>query len=153
VPNVSNMQTQSNKPAAPPNELPLTLSREERIAILRERVKVLRDGATFDRGRVSKPDPDIQYMWVNAREERQIYFQALGWEICRDSGVGTKYWKPDENQHRRADLILYMMPKELFYAHEAYKMLRGLDLTGEAADAAFASEIGREGVKMFKPVV
>lgn len=126
---------------------------KERIQLLRERVRVLRDGALFDRGAIKRPDPNKQYCWVNAREERQTFYQALGWEVVTDPSIGTLYWKKDENRHRRADLVLYQIDREIFLAYEAEKILRNLDLTGDAADEAFAIEMRKHGTRAFKPPV
>lgn len=128
----------------------LAKEHEEKIQLLRERVKILRDGALLDRGKVLNPDPSKRYCWVNAKEDRQLTYQAMGWELVRLPDK-TKYWKADENQHRRADLILYQIDEELFLAIQAYNMIRGLDLTGEAADEAFAATVKQHGARAFKP--
>jgi hypothetical protein len=141
-------------PPPPPSNAPApALSKEEKIAILRQQARVLRDGALFDRGRIKNPNPAKQYCWVNVREERQVFFQSMGWDVCKDPNIGTLYWKPDEHRHRRADLVLYDIDFELWQAFEAQKQLDGLNLTGEAADQAFAANIARSGVRVYKPPV
>lgn len=151
MPDVVVKPPQTDKP--PMGEIPKGLSEAEKVKILRERVKVLRDGAMFDQGRIKTPNPAKQYCWVNIREERQTFYQALGWEVVRDPDIGTLFWKKDENRHRRADLVLYQIDRELFYAFEAEKILRNLDLTGDAADEAFALEMKKHGARLYKPPV
>jgi hypothetical protein len=140
-------------PSAPPPAPLAALSESERIEELRRRVKVLRDGSLFNRGSIANPDRNKQYCWVNVREERQVFFQARGWDLCTDPNIQTKYWKPDEHRHRRADLVLYEMPFELWQAFEAQKHLDGLNLTGKEAQARFASDLERSGVRPYIPRV
>lgn len=100
-----------------PERDPAEVELERKVALL-QRARVVRENARAMRGSIQGMKPDLVYIWVNIREERQIYFQNLGYELCKDPEVVSK-WKRDDGAHRRGDLILYQVPKDL---HEALKL-------------------------------
>jgi|HubBroStandDraft_1064217.scaffolds.fasta_scaffold00148_7 hypothetical protein len=135
------------------NESPLQLEQKRKIALLQQ-VRVLREGLMLSRGKVEAGDPGFEYHWVNTREERQNYYQAMGWELVNndsDPTVKTKWRKPD-GTHVRGDVILYRIPKETFEAMALYNVLDGQDRTGAIEDSFFA-KLESSGVPGYRPRV
>lgn len=91
------------------------------------------------------------YMWVNQREDRQAFFKAWGWELCVDPSVQSSFRQKDLT-HRRADVVLYEIDKDLYEAQEAFKQLRGLEGIEGHKNAAIAS-FNRQGVREYIPHV
>lgn len=128
----------------------------KKIYIMRRRVKVYREGSLFKRRSLASPQKDKEYLWINMKEERRIFFEGMGWQVCQNPNVGSNYWKQDKQAHICADLILYEMPKELHQMIEADNIVRGLDLTDpKAAASAFADAMRQQGVRVpvFEPKV
>ena len=103
--------------ARPPEKDAAEIELERKVKLL-QHARVVRDNARAVRGTVDGMKPSMVYVWVNVREERQIMFQNLGYELCKEPDVKSK-WKKDDGTHRRGDLILYQIPKDL---HEALKL-------------------------------
>lgn len=121
---------------------------ERKVALL-QRARVIRNNARALRGSVENMKPGLVYIWVNIREERQIYFQNLGYEVCKDPDVKSK-WKRDDGAHRRGDLILYQMPKDL---HEALKLdaeVRAIEDMENSKDS-FLSFAERLSIPTYQP--
>lgn len=135
-------------PPPPPDEEP----KESRKVRLLSKIKILHDNVNT--GTAVEGEPDKQYCWVNTREERQTFFQAMGWTLVKDptgEKVKTRYRQPD-GTHRRADLILYEMDKEMYEAHDAYKQLKRIEAL-EGVELSFQTSAARNGAPTFKPRV
>lgn len=148
---MSTVQSGSGIKSQPPIQLekaPHEIELDRKRALL-ARVKVLRESAIFNRGAILKGNPAKEYCWVNVKDDRRIYFEGLGWNLCKDPDVVTN-WKQEDGTHKRADLILYEIDKELHEAMEAYNVLRGLEAT-EGAEEAFLTTLQRDRVPMYKP--
>lgn len=133
-----------------------TLSpREQAVARkleLLKKVKNLREGALFQRGRVLEGNPAKEYCWVNIRDDRQYFFQSLGWsKVVKESGVKTQ-WEQGDGTHVRGDLILYEIDKEMFEAMQAYNELRGVENI-ENAENGFVEHLQANKIPVYKPQV
>lgn len=146
--------TQPNTPAptagAPEMDLRSEAERlrDHKLALL-AKVKTLRENTNMRRGQITNPKPGKVYVWVNINENRQIEFQGMGYELCKDPDIKTR-WRQSNGTHQRGDLILYQIDKDL---HEAIKIddeLRSLDGI-EAPKAAFHQQIGRLGGVPYEP--
>jgi len=129
---------------------------QKKLYIVRKTARVYREGALFNRRKLKNPNPDKQYCWVNAKEERRVAYEAMDWMVCRDPNVGSNYWKEEEKLHRCADLILYEIPRETYELIQADNLVRGLDSTdSRAAESTFAAAIRQMGVEVpiFQPKV
>lgn len=133
----------------PPKEVPVVESPTEKKRRLLAKVRMLRD-AQLTAGAVNGK-PHKVYCWVNIREERQLFFQSLGWELCKDPEVKTSWRQPD-GTHKRADVILYHIDRDLYEAFEADKELRGMEAL-EGAEKSFETNAARNGAPTFRPRV
>lgn len=136
-------------PAAPqlePHELEMKRKQE-----LLQRVKVLRERMTLNRGMINNMSPDKIYVWVHNSDNRQIFYKGLGYELCVDPKVESA-WKQADGTHRRGDLILYQIDKDLAEAIKLYEQAKALDNV-DAAESGFNMAAQREGVPTYKPVV
>lgn len=115
----------SSKPPQPLTKPPHELELERKKALL-AKVKHLRDSATFMQGALIESNPSKEYCWVNAREDRRISYEAMGWVVCVDPLVKTR-WKQTDGTHKRADLILYEIDKEMAEAIQAYNVTKGMN--------------------------
>ena len=130
---------------------PLEREKARKIELLQQ-VRVMREGLKLSQGKVTNGDPAFEYCWVNTRDERQHYFQAMGWQlVTNDNGpaVETK-WKKTDGTHVRGDVILYQIPKDFFEAMQLLNVLEGQDRAGGIEDA-FMAQLQREGVPAYKP--
>lgn len=103
---------------------PHEIEMEKKLALL-QKVRVNRE-ASRNMRKVTGGNPAKQYVWINIHEQRQQYFQGLGYVMCKDPSVQTS-WKRADSTHQCGDLILYEIDKDL---HEAYKLdsaLRGVE--------------------------
>ena len=140
---MSNVATENQLPSAPPPvETP-----EQRKARLLAKVRILRQNQI--NGTAVQGDPKKQYMWVNTREERQTFFQSMGWALTKDKNVKTQ-WAQADGTHKRADLILYEIDRDLYEAFEADKELRSVEAL-ESAEKSFETSAARNGAPTFRP--
>lgn len=114
------------------------------------KVRVLRERAGRA-GELAHKDPSKTYMWVNIKEDRQTFFQAWGWIKVTDPKILSPF-KQSDNSHRRADVVLYEIDRELYEAIESDKQLRGLEGIEGHKQSAIAS-FHRNGVKEYIPDV
>lgn len=117
--------------ASPPLETPSSLL-EKKKALL-ARVRVARDRLRFA-GEVLNGNPNKVYIWVNISDDRQVTYQGMGYTICKDPNIKTR-WKKEDGTHRRGDLILYEIDRDL---NEAIKL-----------DGEMRAVEGQEGEQMF----
>lgn len=139
-------KAQEASTATPPHKI----EAQAREDLLRK-ARVVRDRLANRGSELSGQNPASAYIWVNVREDRQTYFQALGWEICRDPKVSSPF-KQADGSHRRADVILYQMSRDFYEALEADSALRGIEGI-EGQQSAFISSINQSGVKEYRPQV
>lgn len=127
---------------------------------LLKKVKMIREGTMMVRGEILKGDTSKEYCWVNIREDRQIAYQAEGWEKVvvdmekpPDQRTVITHWKPQaDGSITRGDSILYQIDKEMNEAIQVYNLVRGLELT-ENKDVNFEEMLERWGVPKYKPKV
>lgn len=130
-----------------------------KMEALRRKVSTLRTEALFNRRALASPKPDKSYVWVNIKEERQIFFQAMGWQICKDPDVGSRFWNETHKAHVCADVILYEMDRDLAEAFEADAVVRGYDNAGRNTEANFNAAVRKVSrqydvnIPTFKPKV
>lgn len=133
--------------------LPHEIERQRKIELLKK-VKSIREGIMLNRGAVMKGDLSKDYMWVNVRDDRRIFFEQLGFELVKvDPKAPTvvTQWKPKEDGTIvRGDLILYQIDKEMLEAIQIYNESRGLELT-ENSGEDFETMLGRFGVPSYRP--
>lgn len=137
--------SQPPKAAAPP----LVESPEERKRKLLAKVRIRRE-AMQTSGKV-EGDPNKVYCWVNIRDERQTFFQAMGWTLVKDPNVRTN-WRQADGTHKRADLILYEIPREEYEAISAERELRSIEAL-EGAEKSFETSAAHNGAPTFRPRV
>lgn len=114
------------------------------------KVKVLRANQ-MGAGQLTGQNPNKVYMWVNTREDRQAFFSAWGYELCVDPKVNSAFKKEDLT-HRRADVILYEIDRQMYEAIEYDKQLRGLEgIEGHKQSAI--EQFHRQGVREYIPHV
>lgn len=148
------MQTPSvNQPKLPVVAEAVKLSPHEeelrRKEALLGKVKLIRERLAQNQGWVEGMKPDKVYVWVHMSDNRQIHFQSMGYELCKDPAVQSK-WKRADGTHTRGDVILYECDKDL---HEAISMeaeLRAVEAV-EGAKEGFRSVAARAGVPVFEP--
>ncbi len=79
-------------------------------------------------GAVTAGDPAMHYSWVNQRPESMVIFEGLGYEVCRDPKVETRF-KRGDGTHVRGDLILMQVSKEVYeqiQAEDDYRAIEAL---------------------------
>lgn len=139
-------RAQAAQTATPPHKLEMQAKED-----LLRKARVVRDKLANRGSELTGQNPAKAYRWVNVREDRQTYFQALGWEVCRDPEVKSPFLQAD-GSHRRADVILYEMSKDFADALDADSALRGIEGI-EGHQGAFINTLHAEGVKEYRPAV
>lgn len=137
----------------PDKELVKALSPEQekrdRMAVLLAQVRMTREHALRNRGRVGNSKANRHYSWVNIDQHRQIEFQSQGYVICKDPDIKTD-WRKEDGTHQRGDLILYEIDKEL---HEALKLddeLRAYEAVA-APKHVLHTQVERAGAAVYEP--
>lgn len=120
-----------NESAAPPPS-PHELERQRKLDLL-AKVRVSRDRLRF-RGAVEDIDPNKVYVWLSNDENTRTRFEGLGYVLCKSPTIKTA-WRKEDNTHRRGDLILYEVDKDLYEAIKLDGELRALE--GQAAEELF----------------
>ena len=136
-----------SKPPAPLPKPPHELEMDRKRALL-SKVKAIRENRK-NKGAVLAGDPAKEYCWVNTKDDRRISYEAEGWVVVKDPAVRTN-WKQEDGTHKRADLILYEIDKELYEAMVAYNQLRGIEAV-EQNDDTFLAFLERNNVPGYKP--
>lgn len=108
-----------------------------------------REHALRNRGNVVNPKKNKDYVWVNINDHRQIEYQTLGYELCRDPEIKTA-WKKEDGSHQRGDLVLYQIDKEEREAMHLDNELRGFEAIS-APKQVFHTMVQREGAKVYEP--
>lgn len=103
----------------------LELEQQRKMELLRK-VRTLRERAILDRGQISGGKPDKDYIWVCTDERSQAEFQGLDYKVCTDPSVKSKY-RQEDGTHRRGDLILYEVDKELREAYHFDSAFRSIE--------------------------
>lgn len=128
-----------------PHEIELKKKRE-----LLARVRSTRD-TLARQGNITGQNPSKVYIWVNVKEDRQTFFQAWGYMLCADVNVKSPF-KQADNSHRRADVVLYEIDRDLYEAIQADNQIRGLEGIEGHKHAAIEA-MHRQGVREFIPGV
>lgn len=148
---------------APPQVAPATPSEaaldvrtpEERQAAHRlellARVKTLRENTNMRRGSITNPKQNKIYVWVNINDNRQIEFQGMGYSLCKDPDIKTR-WRTASGTHQRGDLLLYEIDKDLHEAIQVDNELRALEGI-EAPKDAFQQTVQRHGGVPYEPAL
>lgn len=128
-------------PAKPAHQI----EQEKKIELLRK-VRQTRQNAHLNHQRVWAKEGELpadkKYVWVNKNESRVVYYQGLGYAICRDERVMTN-WRREDGTHQYADLILMDIDRGLWEAMKLDSELRGLEgVEGEDMFKAFAERAG-----------
>ena len=139
-----------SKPPVPLDKKPHEIERERKLDLLKK-VRMLREGGLFNKGAIHAGDPSKEYCWVNIKDDRRVSYEAVGWVLCKDPNVKTN-WRQEDGTHKRADLILYEIDKELFEAIQAYNNLRGIEAV-EGSEEMFIAALDRDKVPAYKPQV
>lgn len=77
-------------------------------------------------GMVQGMDPGKVPIWVANDDTTQVQFQGLGYEICRDPNVQSP-WKKEDGTHRRGDVILYQVDKDIYEALRTDSAIRAIE--------------------------
>lgn len=112
-------------------------------------VKVIRERMATVHGEVRGKKDNKVYVWVNIDDNRQIHYQTYGYELCKDEQVQTN-WKRPDGTHRRGDLILYHIDKDLYEAITMDGELRAVEAV-EGYSTAFKSTAEVNGVPVYVP--
>ncbi len=136
-----------SKPPVPLEEAPHITELRRKKELL-QKVRTLREGARAQLGAV-QGNPNKVYCWVNTRDDRRVSYEALEWVVCKDPAVKTR-WQQDDGTHKRADLILYEIDKELFDAYMAENQLRGIEAV-EGSEDMFLAALDRDKVPAYRP--
>lgn len=99
--------------AAPPPAEPLQPHEIEmkRKAVLLAKVRVQRASLLDSLTQIDGMDPAKHYAWVNRSEARVNTFAGMGYVICTDPKVKTR-WRNDEGKHIRGDMILMEIARD-----------------------------------------
>jgi hypothetical protein len=130
-------------PTPPAPETP-----EQRRLRLLSKVQQLRDNQ-MRAGEVIG-DPNKVYRWVNHRDERQLFFQVLGYELCKDTKLKCPVKQQADGTWHRGDLILYQIDKELQEELDAVRELKSIEAL-EGSEMSFQQAAARENVPTFRP--
>ncbi len=97
---------------------------------LLKKARTLRERMSHAQGEVKGGRQDRAYIWINRNDSRIQYFEGLGYTICRDPNVRTK-WKKEDGEHRWGDVILMEVDKDFKEALEVDSDAKSVEaLTG-----------------------
>lgn len=144
-------QTSKTAAAVLPNTAPVVVDEKERRLALLKRVRTLRESILTNRGEVKGKKPNKDYVWVNTRADRRTYFEGLGYQVCRDPDIQTR-WKKEDGTHQRGDLILYECDRELREAIRLDAEMRSLEAI-EGPQQSFEAFAERSAVPLHHPKV
>lgn len=117
-------------------------------------IKLLRQRAVLDAGKIKGGDPTKQYSWVNDHPDRVKFFEALDYRICKNDTVRKSHpdWARADGTIHRGDLVLMECSKD---THDAIKYSELLDAaeTRDQAEAVFMAFADRHNVPTFVPKV
>lgn len=133
---------------APEAPLPHEVELQKKLELL-GKVRATRSKMLQNASSIEGKDPALAYAWVNINESRRNYFEALGWQLCSDPKIKTP-WRREDGTHRRGDLILYQIPKDLHEAIELEASLRAIEDI-ETSQEGFKEFAGRSGVPVYDP--
>ncbi len=137
-------------PAAIPTTPPHITEANKRAALL-AKAKVVRERMATRHSDITGLKPSKQYCWVNLKEDRQVYYQGLGWTLCNDLDLKSPFKQPD-GTIRRADTILYEIDMDFYEALCMHNILKGIEGI-ESAETGFVDTLGQQKIPTFKPAV
>lgn len=107
------------------NRLPHEIELDRKRDLLK-RVRLARGRVTSGEIEVTGKKPHMHYSWVNVHPDRVMHFETLGYEVCRDPDVVSRF-KQEDNSHRRFDLVLMQCTKEWYEALESEAEIRAIE--------------------------
>lgn len=135
----------------PKVETPPHILEQQRRQALLAKAKVVREKMASRHSAIEGLKPSKQYCWVNLKEDRQVYYQGLGWVVCNDPDL-TSPFKQTDGTIRRADTILYEIDMDFYEALCIHNVLKGIEGI-ESAESAFIDTMGKDRIPTFKPKV
>lgn len=102
----------------------------------------------YTMGAVTNQDPSKVYVWVANDDETQVRFVSLGYEVCKDPNISTS-WKKEDGSHRRGDLILYQIDKDIYDALRTDSAIRAIEVL-ESPEDQFLQFAEKSGVPAHK---
>lgn len=143
------MATTATPPKPSASAPPAGETKEQRLKRLISKARTYRDSSLRNRGAVDGR-PDKVYCWVNKREERQLFYESMGWELVKNDPLVKSQHKKEDGTHQRADLILYQIDRDLFEGMEADRQLAAIE-SMQSAETSFESAAERAGAPTYKP--
>ncbi len=120
-----------------------------RKAELLSKVRMIRETLASNQGMVDGMKPNKVYVWVHISDNRQIHYQSMGYELCVDPEIKSK-WRRADFTHKRGDVILYQIDRDLHEAIEMEAQLRAVEAV-EGAKEGFKAFAERQGVPVYEP--
>lgn len=133
------------------NTVPAHIIEQQKKTALLAKARVVREKMASRHSDITGLKPSKQYCWVNLKEDRQVYYQGLGWTLCVDPDLKSPFKQPD-NTIRRADTILYEIDMDFYEALCINNVLMGIEGI-ESAESGFRDELRRDKIPTFKPQV
>jgi hypothetical protein len=103
----------------------------------------------INKGEVKDGNPNKVYIWVNQKEDRRTFFEGLGYQLCTDPNVKTR-WRKEDGTHRRGDLILYEIDRELHEIMQLDSQIRAVEQMASSKDSFLEFATGAN-VRVFQP--
>lgn len=155
--NVGKPLVGSKKVEVAPDQLQAHELELEKKKSLLAKVKTLRESWVLSRGRIDQRDPSKEYVWVNKDEERITWYEGREFSVTRSkvertpegtlrvvSGPKTQ-WVKEDGTHKRGDLILMEIDKDLKEALDTDSDLQAVEAL-EGSKQGFEAFATREGV-------
>lgn len=129
----------------------------QRKRALLAKVRTMREGWITNKGKIDSKDPKKEYVWVNMHEERRSWYEGMEYIVVKSKVETTAdgkikvlagpvtQWVRADGTHRRGDLILYEIDRELKEALEIDGDLRAVEQM-ESAKEGFKAFAERENV-------
>ena len=149
-----------NLPPKPPQTPPVAQLAEEiklepheieqrKKAALLAKVRMMRETLAANQGMVGNMKPGKVYVWVHHSDNRQIHFQSMGYELCKDPDIKSN-WRRTDGTHVRGDVVLYQIDKDLHEAIDLDSQLRAIEAI-EGAKEGFKVVADRLGFPVYEP--
>lgn len=115
-------------------------------------IKLLRQRAILDAGKVKGGDPKMHYSWINDHPDRIKYYESLDYRICKNEGIrkACPDWAKADGTLHRGDLVLMEVPKDTKDAIEYSELLDAAE-SKDQAEAVFMAFADKHNVPAFVP--
>jgi len=115
-------------------------------------IKLLRQRAVLDAGKVKGGDPATHYSWVNDHPDRIKSYEAIDYRISKSETIrkAQPEWARQDGTIRRGDLILMECPKDHYDAIKYSELLDSAE-SKDQAEAVFLAFADRHNVPAFVP--